>query len=494
MAALNARTGWVFTGLDSVSDDIVVIGRARPRPPMKVKTAQNHNISELLSTFPELDGCMYPTDVGVGEQRRALLYQLSVRRDRHARLDPVPDSVWLTAIDRLVRRLPFLHGDSPVDLESWQARAYCLVGEITPRSIPGLPLSLVGSTNRDVMRVDPLLISQETADYMARVDSVDLEWIRGASIGELADAGLLLVCTALIKNEAMDRQKYLQRAARLLLAPPVQHTHATRCMLHCAVQALITQYESGDWDLGVGLGSADCDLKVILSFLQAKRTPGCVLAWSDDSSYDTTFTDEEWEWVTRVLVAGATHWYEMTLRKLLLLERRFAILLQDGSIVVVPGLQGIMLSGSFETFLGNSTAKRLELEACRVYYGIPWGVPGHTAGDDMHGDVPADSLGRELFTDFCARHGRKTNVAVENDGFEFCGYHYGADGFHPVNAPKVIVGAAMAPERLLDAAYRQQVVYALRHATPEDRQWVDPAVDLIFRGYPGEGTGYDDES
>lgn len=293
--------------------------------------------------------------------------------------------------------------------------------DMPTKSKPGVPYSMLGSTNKDILPENRTMIQDLVIDRLKRLAVADLS---EHSAVELVQQGYCDPVRTFVKDEPHSTRKIQQQRHRLIFA-----VSAVDQILERLLTSDQNKKEIANWmsiPSAPGLGFDDQSLDLLYKMILEKSSSGN-LAEADVTGWD--WSVQEWELLHEAHMRSQLGSHNKLVTKLIhnrfLCVSRSVYAMPSGRLLVLrrPGVQ---LSGTYCTSSTNSRLRVL------VAYLIGAGF-AYAMGDDSCEGYVEDA------TEKYAKLGHPLKMYVRRqDEFEFCSLLFTPKGAWPVDGTKTL--------------------------------------------------------
>lgn len=316
------------------------------------------------------------------------------------------------------------YGDLPFDEDIVRARVlWSIENEIPKDSKPGVPYSVLGADNKDIVLEHPEFIADLVIDRLKILSTTDCSLLTPV---ELVQIGACDPVRVFVKGEPHSQNKVNQERWRLIFAVSIVDQLIERLLCSTQNKAEIKNWLKCPSAPGINLTS-DETLAELYELVKTLKGTGD-LAEADVTGWD--WSVKEWELILEAdMRARLGNFPEATAR--LLRNRQYCVsrsvyAMPDGRLLVLHG-NGVQLSGCYNT---SSTNSRLRV-LIAFLIGAQW---AYAMGDDCLEDPVEGAMEKYL----ALGHALKM-YGVRSDGeFEFCSSLHTPLGAWPIDGTKTL--------------------------------------------------------
>nr|WBT97306.1 polyprotein [Subterranean clover mottle virus] len=347
------------------------VGRSSCKFRETVRKELGADVTAASFEFPELQGYSWP-DRGSKAERGSLLYQAG-------RFKPTPPPAKLyEAVVKLAPEYPETVPRACLRREQWDkeeiAKEAREIGQkkVNPKASPGVPLSILGKTNKEVLDRHGDLVYIAVAERICMLAEADLA--DAPDPVDLVKAGYCDPIRLFVKQEPHPLKKVVEGRFRLISSVSLVDQLVERLLFGPQNETEIDLWQSVPSKPGMGL-SQPWQVSALWNDLEHKHKLSPA-AEADISGFD--WSVQSWEILADVCIRIDRGGFKGNLRKAAL--NRFKCFsnavfqLSDGTLIS-QGLPGLMKSGSYCT---SSTNSRIRCLMAKII-GAPWCI---AMGDD----------------------------------------------------------------------------------------------------------------
>jgi hypothetical protein len=304
-----------------------------------------------------------------------------------------------------------------------RSRCHWIIEHDLPKdSKPGVPYSILGTNNRDIVIQDPEMIIDLVVERLRLIGTIDADLYGPVELVRMNACDPVRV---FVKGEPHSTKKVEQGRWRLIFAVSIVDQIIERLLCSSQNREEIRLWDKCPSAPGLSL-SSDLSLKQLYDIVMELKGEG-KMAEADVTGWD--WSVKEWELLEdAVMRAHLGNFTKMSAKALFnrqVCASRTVYAMPDGKLRTLTG-DGVLISGCYNT---SSTNSRLRVLVAYLV-GALW---AKAMGDDCVEDFVTNA------TEKYAAIGHPLKMYVEKDDeFEFCSLIHTQEGAWPVDGTKTL--------------------------------------------------------